>query len=110
MQDVVVVRAKNRMAPPLPALEHTACPPSAHSIRWLRARGGAEPGQGGARTVNLTGYRDVAVNLRVTSQQSAELGLEWHVAEVQLLLRAFADVKADDGHARYIRWRNMRGE
>ena len=52
----------------------------------------------------------MAVNLRVISPEAAALGLHWHVTEVQLLLRAFADVKAEDGHARYIRWRNLRGE
>lgn len=94
MQDVCIVRAKNRMAPPqqlASALDLSASAPAA------------------ART-NETGYRDLAINLRVTSAAAQALGLQWHVAEVQLLLRAFADVKAEEGHARYILWRNLRGE
>lgn len=79
-----------------------APPPSVHC-----------PGPSGSAapaSTSETGYRDVAVNLRVISPEAAALGLHWHVTEVQLLLRAFADVKAEDGHARYIRWRNLRGE
>jgi hypothetical protein len=61
-------------------------------------------------SAGTTGYRDVAINLQVVAGRAAELGLEGHVAEVQLLLRDFAEVKKEDGHARYIQWRNMRGE
>ena len=75
----------------------------------VHCSGGSTSTLAAART-NETGYRDLAVNLRVTSDAAAALSLHWHVAEIQLLLRAFADVKAEDGHARYIRWRNLRGE
>ena len=38
-------------------------------------------------------YRDVAVNLRIDSEETRRRGAETHVCEVQLLLRAFADIK-----------------
>jgi hypothetical protein len=31
-------------------------------------------------------------------------------AQVQLLLRSFAELKSDDGHARYVAFRNARGK
>jgi hypothetical protein len=60
--------------------------------------------------LDVTGYRDVAINLRVRSPQAMALSLHWHVAEVQLLLLPFLKVKSDHGHARYVEWRNIRGE
>ena len=39
------------------------------------------------------GYRDVAVNLRVDSDEARQLGVEGHVCEVQLLLLPFAEIK-----------------
>ncbi len=86
----MVERIKNRM-----------CPPSAASPA---AAGGTECGP------TETGYRDVAVNLRVRTERARELSLTWHVAEVQLLLLPFMRIKSDQGHTRYVQWRNMRGE
>ena len=84
------MRIKNRMRPP--------------SAASLAAAGGTACGR------TDTGYRDVAVNLRVRTEQARELSLTWHVAEVQLLLLAFMRIKSDQGHMRYVQWRNMRGE
>ncbi len=84
------MRIKNRMHPP-----------SAASL----AAGGAA-----VREPRDTGYRDVAVNLRVRTERARELALTWHVAEVQLLLLSFMRIKSDQGHMRYVQWRNMRGE
>ena len=39
------------------------------------------------------GYRDVAINLRLSTDETRRLGLAGHVCEVQLLLRPFADLK-----------------
>jgi hypothetical protein len=39
------------------------------------------------------GYRDVAINLRIVNVETKSLGVETHVAEVQLMLRQFAEVK-----------------
>ena len=38
-------------------------------------------------------YRDIAVNLRIDSQETRRLGVETHVCELQLILRSFADIK-----------------
>ena len=39
------------------------------------------------------GYRDVAINFRIIYAETTSLGLDIHVAEVQLMLRQFAEVK-----------------
>ncbi len=39
------------------------------------------------------GYRDVAINFRIINPETKSLGLDTHVAEVQLMLRSFAEVK-----------------
>ena len=41
----------------------------------------------------MSGYRDVSMNLCLVGPDVARLGLDRHVCEVQLLLRAFADLK-----------------
>ncbi len=58
-QDVEVLRIKNRMDPAV--IEH----------------GGVEE-----EAVAATGYRDVGVNVRVTSTEALERGVDGHVAEV----------------------------
>ena len=39
------------------------------------------------------GYRDVALNLRLSTPATVRLGLESHVCELQLLLRPYAEIK-----------------
>jgi hypothetical protein len=39
------------------------------------------------------GYRDVALNIRIVNNETKDLGIETHVCEVQLLLKAFAQLK-----------------
>lgn len=39
------------------------------------------------------GYRDVALNLRIVNAETKALGVETHVAEVQLMLKPFAEIK-----------------
>ena len=69
--DVLVVRVKNRMDPhPLTHSDRSCCD--------------SQP---------VAGYRDVAINLRIRSQAAVRLGLDGHVCELQLLLRAFAELK-----------------
>ncbi len=41
------------------------------------------------------GYRDVAINIRVVNEDSRNLGIETHVAEVQLVLRAIYNIKVN---------------
>ena len=69
--DVFVVRIKNRLDPHrLPHSDGSRCD-----------------------SMPVAGYRDVAVNLRIKSPEAVRLGLDGHVCELQLLLRAFAELK-----------------
>jgi hypothetical protein len=61
-----------------------------------------------ARTTG--GYRDVAVNLVIETQETLELGVNGHVCELQLLLVQFHRLKTEDGHKRYVEYRNLRAE
>ena len=90
----MVEHVKNRMAPP------DCAGTAGRGAGWL----------GWLAEDNATGYRDVAINLRVRSERARQLSLDWHVAEVQLLLISFQQIKSDHGHSRYVTWRNMRGE
>eukprot|EP00961_Rhodomonas_salina_P278405 3761757-Rhodomonas_salina.2 len=55
------------------------------------------------------GYRDVSINLRISTAETRRLGVENHVMEIQLVLHEFASLRHDAGHARYVTWRNERG-
>jgi hypothetical protein len=46
------------------------------------------------------GYRDVALNLVLSTREARELGVENHVCELQLVLRPFADLKVRERHLR----------
>ena len=70
-RDVHALRVKNRLDPsPRPHSDGSRCD--------------SEP---------VAGYRDVGVNLRITSPAAVSLGLDGHVCELQLLLRPFAALK-----------------
>ena len=56
------------------------------------------------------GYRDVNMNLRIKSPLAAQLRVEAHVCEVQLLLQSVAELKNGAGHKNYVIWRNLRAE
>lgn len=56
------------------------------------------------------GYRDIALNVRVVSDSTCRLGVEGHVCEVQLLMHSFYALKSDEGHKRYVTYRNLRAE
>jgi len=56
------------------------------------------------------GYRDVALNLQIVTPYTAELGIDTHVCELQLILVRFAELKSEEGHKRYVEFRNARGE
>jgi len=60
--------------------------------------------------IQSAGYRDVALNMRISNEDTARLGIDVHVCEVQLLVRTFAEVKNESGHKRYTEFRNRRGE
>mmetsp|Transcript_23383 Transcript_23383/g.58666 ORF Transcript_23383/g.58666 Transcript_23383/m.58666 type:complete len:854 (-) Transcript_23383:39-2600(-) len=56
------------------------------------------------------GYRDCLVNLRIVTDDTCRMGIEGHVCEVQLLLRKYWELKSEEGHKRYVVFRNFRGE
>jgi hypothetical protein len=56
------------------------------------------------------GYRDLALNLRIVSSKTKDLGLHTHVCEVQLLNKQMAEMKSDNGHKRYVEFRDARAE
>ena len=56
------------------------------------------------------GYRDILVNCCIVSQTVRDMGMSEHVCEIQLILRSFMDTKTQQGHERYVRFRNMRCE
>ncbi len=77
----VLLRVKNRFAPP--------------------SAGGAGPGAGG--------YRDVAAHVRLAGPDAEAVGADRHVCELQLLLLTVARRRSEDGHRRYIAYRNAVG-
>ena len=64
------------------------------------------------------GYRDVNVNFRVIKSPLAchseadwlRLGLSQHVCEIQLVPIEYLRMKTEEGHKKYIMYRNMRAE
>ena len=52
------------------------------------------------------GYRDVSMNLKLTSTEGA---FTEQIFEVQIQLQAFYDLKSDKGHAKYAQFRDYRG-
>ncbi|EKX48440.1 hypothetical protein GUITHDRAFT_105588 [Guillardia theta CCMP2712] len=56
------------------------------------------------------GYRDVAINLRVVSDETRKKGVEGHICELQLILVDFHKLKTLEGHKRYVQFRNLRCE
>mmetsp|Transcript_60146 Transcript_60146/g.159854 ORF Transcript_60146/g.159854 Transcript_60146/m.159854 type:complete len:757 (+) Transcript_60146:2012-4282(+) len=74
----------------------------------LRLKNRLDPSYDAARLSG--GYRDIAINLRIVNAQTMDLGIDTHVCELQLLIRPFAELKSDEGHKRYVTFRNLRGE
>ena len=56
------------------------------------------------------GYRDVNVSVVICKEESMRLGTSAHVCEVQLLLSEIYSLKSDEGHKRYVVYRNQRAE
>jgi hypothetical protein len=60
------------------------------------------------------GYRDIQLNAVVTEQSLGDaeiaLGLHEHVCEIQFHLRPIYELKNDEGHRRYVTYRNQRAE
>ena len=56
------------------------------------------------------GYRDVALNVVIETQETLQLGVSGHICELQLMLQEFFMLKTEDGHKRYVEYRNKRSE
>eukprot|EP00277_Geminigera_cryophila_P046383 CAMPEP_0173065882 /NCGR_PEP_ID=MMETSP1102-20130122/5869_1 /TAXON_ID=49646 /ORGANISM="Geminigera sp., Strain Caron Lab Isolate" /LENGTH=83 /DNA_ID=CAMNT_0013933211 /DNA_START=22 /DNA_END=273 /DNA_ORIENTATION=- len=56
------------------------------------------------------GYRDVALNLLLVTPETQRLGLDGHVCEVQLILKPFYEHRSNEGHARYVAFRNKQAK
>jgi hypothetical protein len=54
------------------------------------------------------GYRDVMLNMRVCTKETAMLGIDAHICELQLVLKSFGELKTAQGHSRYVMWRDLR--
>jgi len=76
-------------------------------VRVVRVKNRMSRGYDGNSSM---GYRDVQVNLRFSNEHVMQYGLETHVCEVQLVLLEYAKVKTEEGHARYVEFRNRMGE
>lgn len=61
-------------------------------------------------STTTAGYRDVAMNLVLCSEDAVRYRVSSHVAELQLILLPFAKVKTNEGHQRYVQFRNLRAE
>ena len=86
----------------------------------------------GYDTALTAGYRDVLLNLSIVTDETQKLRLNGVICELQLSLIGFAAIKvidsrvsftlnrqdltwisflqSEEGHARYVRWRNQRGQ
>ncbi|EKX46504.1 hypothetical protein GUITHDRAFT_152389 [Guillardia theta CCMP2712] len=63
-----------------------------------------------ADSVRSGGYRHVALNLRIASEETRREDTDWHICELQMVLRSFYLLRSERGHARYISFRNIMGE
>jgi len=76
-------------------------------IQVVRTKNRLDPAFDSSRTA---GYRDVSINVRILNKDTVRLCLAAHVCEVLLLMKPFAELKHEEGHKRYIQFRNARGE
>jgi len=56
------------------------------------------------------GFRNVGILVTVCAGEAEALGLEHHICEVQLVMLSFARMAKVEGHKRYVKFRNARGE
>jgi hypothetical protein len=61
-----------------------------HEVRLVRLGNKLDPDHDARASA---GYRDLALNLRLVTEATERLGVEWHVCEVQLILRRMAELK-----------------
>lgn len=83
-------------------------------IKIVRIKNRLEPSYDSSLSA---GYRDVMLNIKLDNSESRGLGIQNHVAEIQLIPSAVYAMRAEEafdhsqhfGHANYVRWRNLRG-
>jgi len=56
------------------------------------------------------GYRDICLVLQLRTPETRASGTDRHLCELQLHIEDMLAVKTDEGHRRYVQWRNMRCE
>jgi hypothetical protein len=56
------------------------------------------------------GYRNVALSLLLVDDTSMQIGADTHIIELQMSLSCIEKIKNDDGHRRYVKWRDLLGE
>mmetsp|Transcript_18335 Transcript_18335/g.28579 ORF Transcript_18335/g.28579 Transcript_18335/m.28579 type:complete len:82 (+) Transcript_18335:1959-2204(+) len=76
-------------------------------IHVLRTKNSMDPD---SLPQHLSAFRQISVNLTISTERAKRMGVSMHVAELQLLLLPFAEIKSLDGHRRYIMLRDARGE
>ena len=76
-------------------------------VELVRVKNRYDPDYDGGQS---GGYRDVCLNLRFRTAAAARLGVDAHVCEVQLMLRAVAELKTAEGHALYVAARGLRAD
>jgi hypothetical protein len=59
-------------------------------VQICRVKNRMDPGYNASATA---GYRDVVLNMQIKTQQTAAMGVDGHVCEVQLILNRFAELK-----------------
>eukprot|EP00292_Cryptomonas_paramecium_P002386 CAMPEP_0113730054 /NCGR_PEP_ID=MMETSP0038_2-20120614/42943_1 /TAXON_ID=2898 /ORGANISM="Cryptomonas paramecium" /LENGTH=1270 /DNA_ID=CAMNT_0000662067 /DNA_START=60 /DNA_END=3874 /DNA_ORIENTATION=- /assembly_acc=CAM_ASM_000170 len=62
----------------------------------------------GRSVQDSAGFRNIVVNLRITSPKARELGVDHHICELQLTLRPFVGALSPESHRRYQILRNCR--
>lgn len=56
------------------------------------------------------GFRNVALSLILVDEFTVSRGIDMHICELQLGLKFIDIIKNDNGHRRYVEWRDMLGE
>merc|ERR1719387_2428094 len=73
----------------------------------LNVKNRLDPGYDSAESA---GYRNVSLSLLLVDNTTMGLHVDCHISEVQLGLKDFDDKKSDDGHKRYVDYRDARAE
>ena len=61
-------------------------------------------------SMQSAGYRNFAVSLLLVNEDTMRLGVDGHVCELQLGVKAIEQHRSTSGHANYTKWRDARAE